>query len=171
MMSWLDNTQMKIPGYRDRIVHINIADDEGGLQLNMHPKVIKALGDRGKYAGKKLVNTYTRPHKDDQLSWDNHRWVRFRSTISLVVESIIDLNKSYEKGKDQLLEDKTYIDLIENPPSYKWDGGFEDRELALEIIKGLKKIGTDWEKRKHARKLLKDKAPNPEPEVRIMPKI
>ncbi len=173
MMSWLDNTQMKIPGYRDRIVHINIADDEGGLQLNMDPKIIKSLGQRGKCAGEKLVKTYTRPHKDDQLSWDNHRWVRLRSTLSLVVESIINLNKSYVKGNERLLKDKTYIDLIKNPPSYKWDKkNPAQKKLADDVIQGLQKVVTHLSKKyEKPEDLLKKGAPKPEPEVRIMPKI
>ena len=40
MQSWLDGIQLTAPGYRDRIVHIRHTESEGGLNLNMDPKVI-----------------------------------------------------------------------------------------------------------------------------------
>ena len=39
------------PGYRDRIVHVHVADDEGGIDLAMPPEVIEALTLRGQAAG------------------------------------------------------------------------------------------------------------------------
>jgi hypothetical protein len=40
-----------MPGYRDRVVHVKLAEDEGGLNLSMPPKIIEALGERGELAG------------------------------------------------------------------------------------------------------------------------
>jgi len=31
MQNWVDNTQTRVPGYRDRIVHISHTDAEGGM--------------------------------------------------------------------------------------------------------------------------------------------
>ena len=178
MMSWRDNTQMNTLGYWDRVVHIDISETEGGLQLNMEDDVITALGDRGHCAGKKIVDTYTRDtdYKKDEVNWDSHRWVRFRSSISLAVESLITIYESYtqlERNPNGL--DKPYSKLVKNPPSkkYDWDDNLKDKDFVLNMIKMLKNIETSWKNQKHdhGRKQLKIGAPKPEPEVRIMPKI
>src|SRR5439155_23097721 len=37
MQNWSDNTQARLPGYRDRIATVTLTDEEGGLNLNMPP--------------------------------------------------------------------------------------------------------------------------------------
>jgi len=39
----MDNTQLQVPGYRDRVVHVYVDKDEGGLNLNMPPQYVKRL--------------------------------------------------------------------------------------------------------------------------------
>src|SRR5262249_11528617 len=51
MQNWVDNTQLRVPGYRDRVAHIFHRADEGGLNLNMPPAVIDRLSRRGGAAG------------------------------------------------------------------------------------------------------------------------
>ena len=41
--NWGDTELMAMPGYRDRVVHVKLAEDEGGLNLSMPPKIIEAL--------------------------------------------------------------------------------------------------------------------------------
>jgi hypothetical protein len=45
--NWGDTELMAMPGYRDRVVHVKLAEDEGGLNLSMPSKIIEALGERG----------------------------------------------------------------------------------------------------------------------------
>ena len=40
MQNWVDNAQMRLPGYRDRVVHVLLAEDEGGMNLAMSPTLI-----------------------------------------------------------------------------------------------------------------------------------
>lgn len=47
MQNWMDNIQVPMPGYRDRVAHVCLRDDEGGMNLDMPGRVIAALGDRG----------------------------------------------------------------------------------------------------------------------------
>jgi hypothetical protein len=53
--NWADTELMAMPGYRDRIVHIALSEDEGGLNLNMPSGLIEDLGERGKCAGELLA--------------------------------------------------------------------------------------------------------------------
>ncbi|HWC19567.1 MAG TPA: patatin-like phospholipase family protein [Terriglobales bacterium] len=50
MQNWRDNIQAIAAGYRDRIVHISLRPNEGGLNLNMPPELITSLGNRGRFA-------------------------------------------------------------------------------------------------------------------------
>src|SRR5688500_16302680 len=58
MQNWNDNMQARVPGFRDRIVHISHTHDEGGLNLNMDAAVVQRLADRGAAAGEKVVDRF-----------------------------------------------------------------------------------------------------------------
>src|SRR5439155_6495248 len=78
MQNWQDNTQARVPGYRDRLVHVSQRDDEGGLNLDMPEEVVKRLAARGRRAGAALVERF-----GSGDGWTEHRWVRFRSCMEL----------------------------------------------------------------------------------------
>ena len=58
MQNHVDATLTHQPGYRDRIVHVHTAPDEGGMNLAMPPDVIEALTLRGQAAGRALVERF-----------------------------------------------------------------------------------------------------------------
>jgi len=92
--NWADTELMAMPGYRDRIVHVRLAENEGGLNLNMPPDLITKLGVRGERAGQLLAGRFAPTPtgqaeiKDPQtgddvvLTWDNHRWIRYRTFMA-----------------------------------------------------------------------------------------
>lgn len=47
MQNWVDNTQLTMPGYRDRVVEIRHQPGEGGINLKMPDTVVRDLADRG----------------------------------------------------------------------------------------------------------------------------
>ena len=51
-----DNEQMVQVGYRDRIAHVRLAHDEGGLNLKMPADRVTLLATRGEVAGEALRN-------------------------------------------------------------------------------------------------------------------
>jgi predicted acylesterase/phospholipase RssA len=86
VQNWNDNTQSVLPGYRDRIVTVYLDADEGGLNLDMPATVLKRLEQRGAAAGALIASRFAAPSvldpaKPDALGWENHRWLRFRSTM------------------------------------------------------------------------------------------
>jgi predicted acylesterase/phospholipase RssA len=86
VQNWNDNTQSVLPGYRDRIVTVYLDADEGGLNLDMPPLVLKRLQNRGAAAGTLIASRFTAPSvldpaKPEAPDWENHRWLRFRSTM------------------------------------------------------------------------------------------
>ncbi|MGI8477380.1 MAG: hypothetical protein ACR2OO_13555 [Thermomicrobiales bacterium] len=89
-----DNEQMLLVGFRDRIAHVRLADDEGGLNLRMPPERVKALSERGTCAGEALRERFTAPPQAE-LSWANHRWVRYRITMANLQDFLERFAKGY----------------------------------------------------------------------------
>jgi hypothetical protein len=63
--NWGDTELTAMPGYRDRVVHVALADDEGGLNLSMPPETVRAIGARGECAGTLLAARFAPNPGDD----------------------------------------------------------------------------------------------------------
>lgn len=97
---WGDNEQMRLPGYRERIVHVALRDYEGGLNLNMSEATISDLARRGALAGELIAARFdplaqTDPQTgsplDQTIGFVNHRWIRFRTFMA----SLENLGRSF----------------------------------------------------------------------------
>lgn len=91
LQNWQDNTQSRVPGFRDRIVHVYLNAHEGGINLNMSSDVLTKLAARGTAAGARLISNFSKPDPSscaDQIvqptNWDNHRVVRYRTSMALL---------------------------------------------------------------------------------------
>lgn len=83
--NWIDNRQMRGAGYRDRIAHVRLAADEGGMNLKMDPETIKLLAKRGACAAGRLAQRFgPAPPAGTQLTWRNQRWFRYRAYMELL---------------------------------------------------------------------------------------
>jgi predicted acylesterase/phospholipase RssA len=101
MQNWRDNMLLHLPGQRDRIAHVLLAADEGGLNLTMDAKTIEDVAQRGREAGAMFRARY-------DAAWPNHRWIRFLSFMA----SLETTFESWSRGFDPALCD-------EPPPSYE----------------------------------------------------
>lgn len=165
MQSWRDNLQTKVPGFRDRVVHVKLSDDEGGLNLDMKDEVIRALSDRGKAAGALLVTRYTNPNPPNgSVSWPNQRWVRFRTTMGLLHQLLSDLDVAWKDGNP---DGTRYMDLVKDPPSYRWRNGVDPQTVHLateklfDVLRDLERAGVD----------LREGAPRPSADLKISPRV
>lgn len=169
MQNRADEAQMRVPGYRDRVAHVSMEDGEGGMNLTMPKPMIDSLTARGRAAATRLVEAYTAPEDSDRvITWDNHRWVRLRSSLSVLE----DLHGGFIKGYEgePLNGERTYLQLVEReadgpPGSYRWDSQAE-REVGEAEIAGIAaavaKGGSDG--------TVKKKTPKPQPVGRIVPR-
>src|SRR6185295_5614070 len=151
MQNWVDNTQMRLPGYRDRVVHVQLDSSEGGINLNMPTDLIETLMRRGKEAGRKLAG----------FNWDAHRWTRYRTTMEQLQRRLERMAKSYRAGFRSFLAE---YDSDQKPyrRSATW------KQFALDSTDALMGVIEDWAKdTKHQ---FLDEAPRPETELRIGPK-
>jgi hypothetical protein len=104
MQNWNDAVLARLPGYRDRIVTVRLSADEGGLNLNMGPATIAALVDRGRRAGERLVQRFADPStletlagRPFEMSWENHRWVRYRTIMSELRELLAKFARAWSQ--------------------------------------------------------------------------
>jgi predicted acylesterase/phospholipase RssA len=123
--NWSDNTQLDMPGYRDRIVRILQTKDEGGLNLFMDSATLTRLATRGTAAGEVITEQFLEPRyppsQPRATGWDNHRWVRYRALLS-TLPAWLD---SYTRGM-------AVFDIDPDaPPSYRLSA--RGRELAAEV--------------------------------------
>ena len=168
MQNHVDASLTHQPGYRDRIVHVHTAPDEGGMNLTMPPEVISALTLRGQAAGRALVERFAgTPGTDPGLSWDNHRWVRYRSALTALAGQ---LERFGEAWRTTVEGDRSYRELVDRggdvgPAGYRLasDG---QRALALALTELLAEVG---ERSQDAEVGVDRGSPRPEPVARIVP--
>ena len=170
MQNWADNEQLRLPGYRDRVAHIALDSTEGGLNLKMSPEVCKRLSERGRCAGIALRERFTDPSPaPGALSWDNHRWIRYRSTMSALQQMLAALADGYG---DPMPDERTYAALIERPA---WDPpidfaftGDGQRNFARGATREILRTAHDVNAGPEA---FVDGAPTPSPQLRITPRV
>lgn len=169
MQNWQDNTQLKVPGYRDRVAHLFLEEDEGGMNLNMDKEVLKRISERGRISGEKLRLRFTGQDPESTMDWDNHRWVRYRSTMTLLEKYLHDVTARYDAHA--LPNERDYPQLVERkrkeaPTSYPLSRG--QRLFAEGVHRRLKDV---IRKMNESRATFKHDTPNPTPELRIRPKL
>ena len=168
MQNHVDATLTHQPGYRDRIVHVHTAPDEGGMNLAMPPDVIEALTRRGQAAGRALVERFAEtPGTAPGLSWDNHRWVRYRSTLAALAEQLERLAQAWQETPDG---ERSYRELVDRggdvgPAGYRF-ASEEQRALALTLTELLAEAGS---RSADAETPLDRGSPRPEAVARIVP--
>ena len=89
---WQDNLQSILPGYRERIVHVVLKPDEGGLNLTMNRQTIEKLVDYGKRAGSLLR---------DDFNLEEHRWRRFLVSMARMEETMEEVASAYAQVPGQ----------------------------------------------------------------------
>lgn len=169
MQNWIDNTQLKVPGYRDRVAHVYLTGDEGGLNLDMEEGTIERLCTRGQFAGELLRDRFTDALPDCDLDWDNHRWVRYRSTMTLLEKHLHDIARSYDF--DDPGSGMTYAELVARGPGERPRGyplKVAQRAFAAKSGRKLVNLVTAWDA---FHQVFKEGTPKPIPELRIRPKM
>jgi predicted acylesterase/phospholipase RssA len=151
MQNWVDNTQMRLPGYRDRVIHVHLTPDEGGMNLTMPDDRVTALALRGQAAGQKLAT---------QFDWDGHRWTRYLVAMSQLEEKLEKAERLYRQGFADFLagrdpRTKPY------PQSAAW------KDFARRTTAELMSLVARWRDEKQS---FGDNPPHPQPDLRVSPR-
>jgi predicted acylesterase/phospholipase RssA len=168
MQNHVDSALTHEPGYRDRIVHVHTAPDEGGMNLTMPPSVIEALTLRGQAAGRELVERFAEtPGTEPGLSWDNHRWVRYRSAVAAIARQLEQFERAWHARPEG---ERTYAQLVDRPDDVGPAGyrlhSAEQRALVLAVTELLAAAGARSEEGPGN---VAEGSPRPEPVARIVP--
>jgi hypothetical protein len=164
MQNWRDQTLSKMPGFRDRIAHIALGPGEGGLNLVMGEEALRRLKDRGCWAGVKLRRRFAEPRRPGELSWENQRWVRYRSVMAAFEEMLLELQAVY---RQQTPEEPSYPDLIQSPPSYPLKSQQLQKQF-LEMTEKLIQLADELQAQPTFRKA---DPPHPRGEMRVVPRV
>lgn len=102
MENWRDNTQGRLPGFRERIIDIKLAHGEGGLNLAMDEEKITRLTARGEYAGERLKALFSGAGKTPEPTahWNDSRFTRFRVTMSVIEQALRAISRGYNAPVD-----------------------------------------------------------------------
>lgn len=167
--NWNDHLQTMVPGYRDRIAHIYLDKDEGGLNLNMTSSDIDGIAAYGERAADKLIDHFTHGTDDGRptpMTWDNHRWIRYRSTMAVIETFLSSLRNTLEHPEP---DDRSYFELIDRPlktPPTSYPLTSTQQVYAGAITAGLNALG-----RELGAGELSEGAPRPKPALRVRPQF
>jgi len=169
MQNRVDEAQMRIPGYRDRIAHVSLSDEEGGMNLAMEEETIRRLIKRGGLAAGRLKDAYTRAPSPGALSWDSHRWTRLRSGLAVLEEMHLRFVDGY-KGEVEPEGAPSYADLLNGAApvaveDYPWADASQRALAAAQveaIVAAIAGVGEEDS--------VTGGAPSPPPEGRIEPR-
>jgi hypothetical protein len=158
-MSWQDNLQSTLPGYRDRIVHVGLKPDEGGLNITMPPELVSTLGKYGALAGVDMR---------DEFDLDEHRWRRFLVAMDRMDHTLDEIAAAYN-GQGGIESFKTFLERYPKPPnpvSYK-DAARDHLETLKTRAADLAELSRRWE----AQLQIPDaELPHPKTDLRITPR-
>lgn len=169
MQNWQDNMQSRVPGFRDRIVHVYLSASEGGLNLNMPAQVLNTLAERGKLAGELIIAHFTDPGpatcpNPQPTNWANHRLVRYRTAMSLLETWVRRFCQTYTSGHYQPLVTRSQS----TPPcSYRWKNAGQQAYASMattELIQLNQRLVATGQ-------TFADGAPRPEPELVTRPRV
>ncbi len=174
MQGWTDSMQLASPGFRDRIVAVRLARDEGGLNLRMAPQVMRRLAARGEAAGTLLLAHYAQaqPPPGIVTGWRNHRWVRYRVAMRVFGEALDGLRNAEAASADG---DAALQPMHADPPSYAFRSE-RQRDAALQAYRELLALAGRYA-------AVRDElgfapfdhdphdGPHPRPELRIRPPV
>ena len=158
--NYRDTMQSVLPSYRERIVQIRFAANEGGLNLAMDRKTIETIQRKGEQAGQVIL---------DSFKFSHHQWVRFQVLMALIERQLKDLEGAlqvtyYEKlMQDQLARQKetNKDERYPYPRSENWCAEAVRRiEALLDLIQQL-----------NTQAQLVEDSPKPRPVLRVTPEL
>jgi hypothetical protein len=148
MQNRIDEAQMRAPGFRDRIAHVEMDSDEGGMNLDMGEPKIKVLSERGRLAAADLSQAFQADPGSQVITWDNHRWIRLRSAFAALEQMHVEFAQGF--AGDGPGEEETgwrsYQELLDRgeddpPASYRITTA-EERGRAGKDVAGIADLAT-----------------------------
>jgi predicted acylesterase/phospholipase RssA len=172
--TWVDEAQLTMPGYRDRVVTVFHDHSEGGMNLNMEQHTVLALSQRGAGAATRLVNRFAgdRPGVAPAEGWDNHRWLRFRAATAAFSDTLVSFRSGYETVLPGTTPYSAWAGVDDQGreataplPSYPLSEG--RRQAVNHRTRGLLETAVEWQR--EPADAFTDDAPEPRATMRLAP--
>ena len=115
------------------------------MNLNMPADFICNFARRGREAGKLLARRFAvvDPENPEPLSWENHRWVRFRSVLPLVEDLLSKLARGYAWPPAPAPTE--YPQLIAGSHTYAdWRAGSGQAARVEALMPDVVELATNW---------------------------
>lgn len=158
MQNWRDLLLARAPGQRDRIVHVALAADEGGMNLDMADDVLARIAQKGTQAGERF----------NDFAFDNHYWIRWRCLAAALQHYTQQVART-AKPELRVADYASVYALPESPehapPSYAFTSFFQ-RDESARLLRELVAKGESWSDMQPD---LAQGAPRPAPQMRVTP--
>jgi predicted acylesterase/phospholipase RssA len=130
-----DTMQSQLPSYQERIVHVTLSSEEGGLNIKMSPPRIESMQAKGLEAGEILCG--------ERFSFERHQWVRLRVLMGLLKKNLSEMEEALRMEPGEVAcKVKKYSEILravdEDFPFYP--EGWDD-QLADTIADTLEALG------------------------------
>lgn len=158
MQNWRDLLQARAPGYRDRIVHVALEGNEGGMNLDMPQEVLGRIAQKGTLAGERFC----------RFSFENHYWIRWRNAASAYQRYTLEVSRTDDAGQQVVAYRAAYASVAAGqpaPPSYPL-GSQEKRRASQALYALMVEQGASWD---DCGPDLTDGAPRPLPQMKVTP--
>lgn len=158
MQNWRDVLQARAPGYRDRIVHVSLQGDEGGMNLDMPQDVLSRIAAKGSVAGERFCG----------FSFENHYWIRWRNLASAYQRYTLEIARTDDPTQRVAAWRDAYQSVATGeplPPSYRL-GSEDKRRASQQLWRQMVEQGQAWE---DLGPDLTDGAPRPLPQMKVTP--
>jgi len=134
----------------------------------MPENVITNLSNRGMYAGELLRDRFTGKSKHT-MDWNNHRWIRFRTTMSLLEDYLKKIEENFNISNPEI--EMSYDDLMKRkysdpPRSYQFANS--QKEFVIEEVEQLRSFIKVLNERMYS---FSEGTPKPAPELKNQPKV
>jgi hypothetical protein len=149
MQNWSDNTQITMPGFRDRVAEVRLLSEEGGMNLRMPAPVVSRLADRGAEAAALF----------DSFDLAVHKWIRHRVAMSSLDELLSAMHDVYggPDGYEQFIADF-------GPTAKRYPAGVKDGVATASLMATL----DSWAALGHPS--TQGSVPRPKPSLRPVPR-
>lgn len=166
LRSWQDNSQMRLPGFRDRIVHINLGEGLGGLNLNMTTDDVGALIKAGTKAGTLICEQFSPPadavpDPGTETRWEAQRRMRYRCAV-VMLERVTARMSVVEEGYRSLVQHES----ASGDNRRCWSGQEQIRS-AQELVEALCKQGDRLHRTTSESSRLEHGSPTPKVMLRV----
>jgi predicted acylesterase/phospholipase RssA len=168
-LNWRDTMQMEMPGFRERVCHIRLGENEGGLNLSMDEDAVRGLMMRGAYAGESF----------DAFNFGTHRFTRYLILMQMLEAELKRARERFGYDRTDGDDPRWFRDRLTatlDDDRYPWANArtAEWCAQAREATQAVFDLAAGWGAAEPPPSLgfdRPDQTPTPRPSLRIVPPV